>query len=171
MRKVLRIGTIEVGRGRGSIFCKAEIEDGKLSISGVIAPYKGGNAGGGCGQIDMEFEHRDPKDNDKRYSEPVKADDIKFAQGWTKDLWFDFLDIWKKWHLNDMKAGTPKQEEALKDCPFTDYTERCGWLRGLGLYDDNGYKYGTAWLKVELPKEVIDFINALPSADREPAWV
>jgi hypothetical protein len=43
-------------------------EDGRFSISGVIGPLPSGNALGGCGQIDMEFAHRNDNDNDKRYS-------------------------------------------------------------------------------------------------------
>ena len=37
------------------IYCTINYKDGKLSISGVIAPTRGGNCGGSCGQIDMEF--------------------------------------------------------------------------------------------------------------------
>lgn len=93
-----------------SIFCKAEIEDGKLSISGVIGPLASGNALGGCGQIDMEFQHRNPQDDDTRYSSPIPAASIKYAKGWDAEKWLDFLDIWKAWHLNDMTAGCEHQE-------------------------------------------------------------
>lgn len=34
-----------------------------------------------------------------------------------------------------------------------------------------GYKYGHAWQKEEVPKEVIDWLFALPDTTREPAWV
>ena len=61
------------------------------------------------------------------------------------------IDIWKQWHLNDMNAGTVKQTEALKDFKG-DYTAQCEYLKSVGLYDDDGYKYGTAWLKRGLPE-------------------
>jgi len=34
-----------------------------------------------------------------------------------------------------------------------------------------GYKYGSAWLKEEVPQEVLDFLVALPDTDKIPAWV
>lgn len=93
------------------IFVKAEFNNGRLSISGVIGPLPSGNASGGCGQIDMDFSHRNPEDNDKRYDNPISPEEITFAKGWNKDLWWDFLDVWKQWHLNDMKPGCKHQRE------------------------------------------------------------
>jgi hypothetical protein len=78
--------------------------------------------------------------------------------------------IWRRWHLNDMKAGTPKQEGILRvvkfyreqnNLPQLDYKEACELLKMYGLYDDNGYRYGTRWLREELPKSVIDYILSL----------
>jgi hypothetical protein len=91
------------------IFCKVKYEGGELSISGVIGPKRNGDAWGGCGQIDMEFSHRNPADDDKRYQRPVKPSDLTFAPGWTAETWWDFLDAWKKYHLNNMKAGCEHQ--------------------------------------------------------------
>ena len=34
-----------------------------------------------------------------------------------------------------------------------------------------GYKYGTAWVKEEVPQEVIDWLFNLPSTEITPAWV
>lgn len=68
----------------------------------------------------------------------------------------EVLDIWDRWHLNDMRAGTPKQEKALRQKPeIVEYTERCEYLKKLGIYEDNGYKYGHGWLYEPLPIEVI----------------
>lgn len=68
--------------------------------------------------------------------------------------------IWKRWHLNDMKAGTPEQEDAIKAWKAQgnkyDYTKAVEHLKSIGLYEVNGYKYGTAWLKEELPQAIID---------------
>lgn len=104
-RKVIHPGDVpqhQNGR-KFPVFCKIEYtEDGRLSISGVIGPKSNGDAVGGCGQIDMEFAHRDLAKNDKRYSEPIKPEDFTFAVGWDADKWYDFLDIWGRWHLNDM---------------------------------------------------------------------
>lgn len=34
-----------------------------------------------------------------------------------------------------------------------------------------GYRYGTAWIKEDVPQEVIDWLFALPDARTRPAWV
>jgi hypothetical protein len=34
-----------------------------------------------------------------------------------------------------------------------------------------GYKYGSAWLKQDVPAEVIEFLKGLPDTDKKPAWV
>lgn len=34
-----------------------------------------------------------------------------------------------------------------------------------------GYKYGSQWLYEEVPQDVIDWLFALPNADKKPAWV
>lgn len=68
--------------------------------------------------------------------------------------------MWREWHLNDMQAGTPAQMELLKDFKG-DYTAQCEFLGGLLI--DNGYKYGSARLKKELPQSVYDWFNGLKS--------
>lgn len=34
-----------------------------------------------------------------------------------------------------------------------------------------GHRYGSSWLKVEVPEEVLTFLKGLPDTDRTPAWV
>lgn len=110
--KVLLIGTVPSPIEYVSVFCKVQYLDGDLSISGIVGPTRGGNAIGGCGQIDMEFAHRNPADNDKRYSSPIPPAAIRFADGWNVGLWLTFLDIWKQYHLNDLRPGCEHQEAA-----------------------------------------------------------
>lgn len=110
MKKILYIGKLK--KDGFDLFCKAELTGGKLSISGVIGPKMNGDSHGGCGQIDMEFSHKDPKQNDRRYSKPITPEEIDFAKGWNKTKWFAFLDVWHRYHLNDMKA-TCEHQEAL----------------------------------------------------------
>lgn len=99
------------GRLLRPLFCKVEItEDGKLSITGVIDPWESGNAGGGCGQINMEFSHRKPEDNDRRTSKPIAPEEMVFTEGWDREKWLDFLDVWEQWHLNDMKPNCQHQQ-------------------------------------------------------------
>ncbi len=79
------------------------------------------------------------------------------------------IRIWERWHLNDLKSGTNKQDEILnqykEDNPDWrySYTEACDILKRNDLYIDRDYKYGYAWLTEELPQEVIDFITSLAS--------
>jgi hypothetical protein len=76
--------------------------------------------------------------------------------------------LWSRHHLNDMVAGSPKQEEAVKAWAKRrekagkryDYTEACEMLKKKGLLVDesyirNGkpYEYGTAWLTRDIPDE------------------
>jgi len=82
-------------------------------------------------------------------------------------------DIWKKYHLNDMNAGSPKQSEIINkyfnDNPFHyDYDLVCLALDSLGLLEDDSYiynnkpyRYGSAWLKTEIPAPVKNQITSL----------
>ena len=159
MKKIIRVGLIPLGGIRASVYCRIRYEDGNLGISGVVGPLPSGNCRGGCGQIDGEFAHRNPEDNDPRFDH-IHPQDIKYAKGWDKELWYDFLDIWKKYHLNNLQAGCEHQrklkwttQQVGKPCPTC------------------GYKYGSKWLRTEVPREVVEFLRNLPDADQTPAWV
>lgn len=73
------------------------------------------------------------------------------------------VNWWRKYHLNDMHAGTPKQEEALNKAGITnwadDYGICCKYLESIGLLYDNGYKFGSAWLKEEIPADDLQEIK------------
>ena len=68
-----------------------------------------------------------------------------------------------------------------KDClgrPTTEYKIR-GWIRydecNLGFIGRPcpvcGYRYGTSWIKEEVPRDVIDWLFSLPDTKSQPAWV
>lgn len=226
------------------LFVKIGYADGKLSISGVIGPKHNGDAFGGCGQIDMEFAHRRAVNNDRRYKNPIEPENMVFAAGWDKDKWLDLLDVWKDWHLNDMKAGCEHQraerwgeeeievitysltsaasseqrrlkewaiqtlketgtvsispeERALLALPYTMHAAPDADGPGSGRYEVSkrerkmanwvrpdehpngvlmkkcptcGYAYGSAWLRVEVPEDVLEFLSGLPDTDVKPAW-
>lgn len=162
MRKIVNIGTVPVGSRRANVYCKIENENGRLSISGVVGPLPSGNALGGCGQIDMEFKHRNEADDDKRYGDLIGPNEIKFSKGWNATAWFDFLEVWKKWHLNDMHAGCEHQREweqkNYDELPEDKACKVCG------------YEYGTAWNSVKVPEDVLDFLASLPETTKQPAW-
>lgn len=82
------------------------------------------------------------------------------------------VEIWDRWHLNDMNAGTRRQKEAIKEGREKwkqngkgawkfNYNEQCKYLESVGLLVDNGYEYGTAWLVEPLPGEIEEEIKQL----------
>ncbi len=148
---------------QGKIFLKIKITDGKLSISGVVGPLKSGNCRGSCGQVLDELPTAKP------------VGDL------TREQLLELYVVWSRWHLNDMKAGSPAQENFLRihehEGSFT-YTQQCDVLAKANLNPDpdyihNGkpYNYGTAWLREELPEDVITFLTSLPVTSADYAWV
>lgn len=150
------------------VFVHIKFKDGKLSITGVEGPMSNEDCLGSCGQIDMTLR----EDNHA---------DWTFQPGWNLTKMARLLEIWDRWHLNDMQAGTPAQMEFvrkwLKENFPNGYTggeslydQQCDALRAAGLYEDGGYKYGTAWLREDVPDEVIQWLAALPVSRVTPAW-
>ena len=170
--KIVRIGTLKTYGGRSySIYCHIKYIDGKLSITGVEGPLPSGNAIGSCGQIIISYKEYDNRGHDLIY-------DIHPAPNWNHAKIRQLFDIWHKWHLNDMQAGTPAQMEYLEDrradypgFPTDYYTWASEQLRLVELNPDNGYCYGSAWLTMAVPDDVIDWLRQLPDTDRKPAWV
>lgn len=76
--------------------------------------------------------------------------------------------IWERWHLNDMKAGSAVQEEYLRNNPVSaavypesHYEKASAALTSAGLNPDaNGYQYGHAWCREELPVDVLTEIQS-----------
>ena len=90
------------------------------------------------------------------------------AEGYEHADLFKIQSIWKRWHLNDMRAGTPKQEEFVRGWLLTnkyDYTRVCEALEAVGLLVDDGYKYGTSWLKEEVPTDILRYLFTLPAIE------
>jgi len=74
-------------------------------------------------------------------------------------------ELWDRWHLNQMNAGTPAQTTAINawraEGHAYDYTKACDHLAAIGLLYDDMYKYGSAWLTEEVPAEVLTELRAL----------
>ena len=163
INKVVAIGTTDAG----TTFCKIVYKYSKLSITGVEGPRPNGDCRGSCGQIVMsEWEFS------------------RFYEGWNAGKVAKFRAIWNKWHLNDMRAGSPDQEAYLEANPVTavypesHYDKACKALEAVGLNPDPGYlrdekpyKYGSAWLKESVPEDVLEWLDALPETTITPAWV
>ena len=73
--------------------------------------------------------------------------------------------LWKRYHLNDMHVGTETQEKAIerwqKEGHRYDYGEVCEYLKSIGLYEDNGYRYGSGWLYRPIPEEDLEIIKSI----------
>jgi len=227
MKKVVMPGWRKIEEKLYPVFCEIEWEDNKLSISGVEGPFRNGNCKGSCGQIEMSWEPLD-----------------KYAQGWDAKKEARFLEIWRRWHLNDMRAGCEHQrsewntseELSLKEYKWSTKYHQTRWavangepppenwqeisrqvlenttnpgrarfetpeIRALldagwieeGMTETKtagwtypsehpeglltkpcpvcGYKYGSAWLKEDVPADVIDWLFNLPAAEKIAAWV
>ena len=88
------------------------------------------------------------------------------------ELYMKLYGLWKRNHLNDMIAGSHRQEEAVKDWEkqgneYT-YATACEMLKKLDLYEDKEYiyegkpyKYGTAWLYRDISNEDMNSIKTL----------
>jgi hypothetical protein len=85
-------------------------------------------------------------------------------------LFKEIYELWEKHHLNNMHAGTERQEETLKLFKTEykkehkvqpSYKEQCDYLAEHNLLIDNGYKYGSSWLYRPIPKQDLKRIDAL----------
>lgn len=88
------------------------------------------------------------------------------------------LDTYEELSIEQAQYYRPTKSLYAGDYGFTE-TELRGWVR----YDKTdkgllgkpcpvcGYKYGTSWLKEDVPQEIIDWLFALPTTKTQPAWV
>jgi hypothetical protein len=193
MEKIVQPCKVLIGNQFAKVFCKIEVADGELSITGVIGPKSNGNARGGCGQISHEFSQRLPENDDKRYGSPWHVGpDMVLADGWDEVMWLNFLTIWGTYHLNHMKSCCEHQRafgwdrEPIDPArPSSDYDKFDGhshtWNLKVWAYPPVGhmlrpcpvcgYKCGSAWLKMDLPDWVVDWLLSLPDSPTVPAWV
>lgn len=77
---------------------------------------------------------------------------------------FRIVDIWRAYHLNDLTAGTKKQEDAVAIWRLTneyDFDKARKYLEEIGLNPDKGYKYGSSWLCRKIPDEDVTFLQNL----------
>lgn len=75
------------------------------------------------------------------------------------EVWDRVYRLWKLYHLNDMHAGTPRQEEFIEmgirsgDLLSHNYDEVKEFLIKWGMYEDDWYKYWSQWLYRPIPTE------------------
>lgn len=91
----------------------------------------------------------------QNYDELYEQYVVENSEFTKKDKLARLIEIWKQYHLNELTPGTPKQMELLKDKDLG-YTEAVDYLKAFDLNIDNGYAYGSAWLRTEIPQDIVD---------------
>ena len=126
-------------------YVEIEYTNGNLSLQGVEGPLPSGACLGSCGQIGMHFN----------------LDNYTPAKGWDKASILQLMEIWKLYHLNDMRAecehqrlnGITYESDPQNVCPIC------------------GYKIGSAWKFQPVPEEILSILTSYPEAETRPAWV
>lgn len=150
----------------GEVFVEVKWDGLRLSITGVEGPKANGDARGSSGQIIMTLSADD-------------RGEWTYKTGWDDAMMTRLLEVWDRWHLNDLTAGTPKQEEFIREWKKThryDYVDACHALVMADLLADydywppdengekKGYRYGSAWLTERVPDDVVEWLFGLPLA-------
>lgn len=157
MKKTIMVGIL---KGEGTIKIEIELDekplpDGKLDTGlSPVAGFKlpvlsiagtGKNMGG---QIEDDLP-LDPEGWERLY---ISITDLRLI-----------VDIWKTYHLNDMKAGTDLQQFII-DWFYVgryDFNQVVELLESHCVYNDNGYRYGSKWLYSYIPEQVITYLQNL----------
>lgn len=143
----------------GRLWLEIRLEEGRLTICGVEGPKVNGDCRGSCGQCGVNV--------------------AELSEGWTDAMVTVLAATWDRWHLNDMRAGSPVQESWLRAHPIkavypeSHYEKASAALEEAGLNPDpDGYSYGHAWKSEAVPPEVSAWLLALPrGCSLAPAWV
>jgi len=85
----------------------------------------------------------------------------KPTTGWSQTLIRTFWDIWKRWHLNDMRA----------ECEHQRIRGESWETHPLAICPDCGYALGSAWLTEIVPDNILKFLLNLPETDENPEWI
>lgn len=133
-----------------------ELADGVLSVVGSVGPLGRRRAG----------------DEMHRASDGKSYIIDGCGQCWDEmKAMFPEIAPLEDWHLNDMRAGTPEQTKAVEEWMAAgnryDYAKACDILKERGLYivqhDGRPYAYGSAWLREELPAEIVALAQTVGS--------
>lgn len=166
MKRTIDIQKVD-GYGKGRKNCMVSVElklnNGNFSASAVLwrSDHSDILMGGQCFD-DLLNDYPELKDN---------------------DVFMETYDLWNKYHLNDMHAGTPEQEEAIEEWKSQgnkyDKKKACDYLKSIGLYEvpistidkdvnpqfidceKETYKYDSGWLKESIPDKDLERINSL----------
>lgn len=172
MVKIINPGKTEYGE----LFLRLELANGVFNCSGVEGPLADGNCKGSCGQC-------------------LDALDRLIGKHLPNELVRQLGYVWRRWHLNNMRAGCEHQRKAGwdqipidPDKPLDAYGKFAGdvptWNMAIWVYKKDhpagllmepcpecGYRYGSQWLREPLPENFQEWFDSLPETQRKPAWV
>lgn len=152
MKKKLLFPTLclGVGKGQGCKTLEIDIELREREFTDwetktTLVGYEFSACGSGLGYGGQCLDHF------KEHAEQYIIDESR------RELFNRVFDVWNKYHLNTLQAGTKRQTEFLKENGYLgkDYKEKCDFLKENNLYEDNGYKYGHGWLGQPIPEDII----------------
>jgi hypothetical protein len=157
------------GNSHPRVFVTVHWDGEELHFTGVEGPKPKGDAWGSCGQIDMHWRE-DPECWIYGGREMPRARVERL------------MELWDRWHLNHMNAGSPNQEAWLRAnpfkvvCPESHLTVARKRLAAVGLEPDHDfmdrkgqpYSYGSEWVREEVPHEVLVELLTYPTDDSLP---
>lgn len=186
------------GRARG--FAKIQFSnDGSLSICGVIGPTSNGCCKGSLGQCVDEIREGTPIGDwtpemlakfcdiwDRWHLNDLRPEcEHQRELGWKEQACEQFfaslpyrLDIYEAPKEEVAPYYQPKKPLYSGDVGAVERKTR-GWVRyeesELGILCKPcpvcGYKYGSSWIKEEVPQDILDWLFALPETKVTPAWI
>lgn len=80
-------------------------------------------------------------------------------------LFIEIYRLWSLYHLNDLHAGTKKQEIFLKKHYIKnwagEYEKTCEFLKENNMLYDNGVKFGETWHYWDIPQKDLEKIKKI----------
>lgn len=125
-KRSIKIGTKHSGNGGYlPVYVEIEYKGGRLSLHGHIGQRQWGQI-----QDNLVGKH---------------ANWSKLTEGWNYKRLHQLVRAWERWHLNDMRSGTPDQMFVVRQLadipkyPMSYYEFMCEMLDQIGLYRDEHY--------------------------------
>jgi hypothetical protein len=179
----------------GNVYIKIEYShDGRLSLSGVEGPKSNGDCRGSCGQIIDTLEQisdyapgwgKESVDKLSMFWRMWHLNDMHAGCAHQRaDNWTHCPGHYSKPGVDtnrlmaDMRDGIALVRGNGEHYYCTDKNIPKTWEHCSGNVKELntpcpvcGYKYGTAWLKEDVPADVITWLFGLPETDKTPSWV
>ena len=157
VRRFIACKGTTLGGRHFSTWVRVSWDGAGLSFMGVEGPLKSGAMVDSCGQIEHRIYTRTDDEHRVRYDgRTLPSHRAQILQS-----------LWRRWHLNDMRAGSKAQEAEIK--PSMLYEKRKAFLAAIKLDPDpDGYVYGSTWLTEPVPVDVLAWLAALPNRDDCP---